>query len=32
MANKIIFRTEDEVRDSAKIQLGFDKIEANVKV
>lgn len=31
MANKIIYRTEDEVRDSAKIQLGFDKIEANVK-
>lgn len=31
MANKIVYRTEDEVRDSAKIQLGFDKIEANVK-
>ena len=31
MANKIVYRTEDEVRDSAKIQLGFDKVEANVK-
>lgn len=31
MANKIIYRTEDEVRDCAKIQLGFDKIESNVK-
>lgn len=31
MANKIIYRTEDEVRDSAKIQLGFDKVEDNVK-
>ena len=31
MANKIIYRTEDEVRDSAKIQLGFDKVEINVK-
>ena len=31
MANKIAYRTEDEVRDSAKIQLGFDKIESNVK-
>ena len=27
MANKIVYRTEDEVRDSAKIQLGFDKAE-----
>lgn len=31
MANKITYRTEDEVRDSAKIQLGFDKVEENVK-
>ena len=31
MANKIVYRTEDEVRDSAKIQLGFDKVEANIK-
>ena len=31
MANKIVYRTEDEVRDSAKIQLGFNKVEANVK-
>lgn len=31
MANKIVYRTEDEVRDSAKIQLGFDKAESNVK-
>ena len=30
MANKIVYRTEDEVRDSAKIQLGFDKAEADV--
>ena len=30
MANKIIYRTEDEVRDSAKIQLGFDKIEEDI--
>lgn len=29
--NKNIYRTEDEVRDSAKILLGFDKVEANVK-
>ena len=28
MANKIVCRTEDEVRDIAKIQLGFDKAEA----
>lgn len=27
MANKIIYRTEDEVRDSAKIQLGFIKLK-----
>ena len=31
MANKIVYRTEDEVRDSAKMQLGFDKNEVNVK-
>ena len=31
MANRIAYRTEDEVRDSAKVQLGFDKTEANVK-
>ena len=31
MANKIVYRTEDEVRDSAKIQLGFDKVETNAK-
>lgn len=31
MVNKNIYRTEDEVRDSAKILLGFDKVEANVK-
>ncbi len=31
MTNKIVYRTEDEVRDSAKIQLGFDKVEANIK-
>lgn len=31
MANKTVYRTEDEVRDSAKIQLGFDKVEANIK-
>ena len=31
MANKIVYRTEDEVRDSAKIQLGFDKVESNAK-
>lgn len=30
MVNKIAYRTEDEVRDSAKKQLGFDKIEANI--
>lgn len=28
---KVIYRTEDEVRDSAKIILGFDKIEAKIK-
>ncbi len=31
MANKIACRTEDEVRNSAGILLGFDQIEANVK-
>lgn len=31
MVNKNIYLTEDEVRDSAKILLGFDKVEANVK-
>ena len=31
MKNNIQYRTEDEVRDCAKIQLGFDKNEANVK-
>lgn len=28
--NKAVYLTEDEVRDSAKIQLGFDKKEADV--
>lgn len=28
---KVTFRTEDEVRDSAKIILGFDKVEAKIK-
>lgn len=31
MANKLIYRTEDEVRDSAKIILGFDKTEPKIK-
>lgn len=31
MANKITYKTEDEVRDSAKIILGFDQIESKVK-
>ena len=31
MANRIAYRTEDEVRDSAKLILGFNKIEKNVK-
>ena len=26
MVNKIASRTEDEVRDSAKIQLGFNEV------
>ncbi|TQI69026.1 N-6 DNA methylase [Clostridium sp. KNHs216] len=28
---KVIYRTEDEVRDSAKIILGFDRAEAKIK-
>ncbi|MCE7700229.1 MAG: SAM-dependent methyltransferase, partial [Methanobacterium paludis] len=31
MTKKIIYRTEDEVRDNAKISLGFDKPEPDVK-
>ena len=31
MKYNIQYRTEDEVRDCAKIQIGFDKNEANVK-
>ena len=31
MANKLTYRTEDEVRDSAKAILGFDKPEPKVK-
>ncbi len=31
MATKITYRTEDEIRDSAKIILGFDDNEAKVK-
>lgn len=31
MANNLTYRTEDEVRDSAKLILGFDKIEPKVK-
>ena len=31
MAKKINFRTEDEVRDSAKILLGFDVKESKIK-
>lgn len=31
MAKKIAFRTEDEVRDSAKIILGFDVKESKIK-
>ncbi len=31
MAHKVTYKTEDEVRDSAKITLGFDKIEPNVQ-
>ena len=31
MANKLTFRTEDEIRDSAKVILGFDKSEPKVK-
>ena len=31
MANKLTYKTEDEVRDTAKIILGFDKSEPKVK-
>jgi len=31
MANKLTYKTEDEVRDNAKIILGFDKTEPKVK-
>ena len=31
MANKLTYKTEDEVRDTAKIILGFDKSEPMVK-
>lgn len=31
MANKLIYRTEDQVRDNAKIILGFDKTESKVQ-
>lgn len=31
MANKLAYKTEDEVRDTAKIILGFDKSEPKVK-
>ena len=31
MAKNVTYRTEDEVRDSAKIILGFDKSESKVK-
>ena len=31
MANKITYKTEDEIRDGAKIILGFDQIESKVK-
>ena len=31
MANKITYKTEDEIRDSAKIILGFDQIELKIK-
>lgn len=31
MANKLTYRTEDEIRDSAKVILGFDKSEPKVK-
>ena len=28
---KVVIRTEDEVRDSAKVILGLDKTEPNIK-
>ena len=28
---KVIVRTEDEVRDSARVALGFDKTEPNIR-
>ena len=31
MAKKTIYRTEDQVRDSAKIILGFDAVEAKIR-
>ena len=31
MAKKTIYRTEDQVRDSAKIILGFDAVEAKIQ-
>ena len=31
MANKITYKTEDEIRDGTKIILGFDQIESKVK-
>ena len=31
MANKITYKTEDEIRDGAKIILGFDQIQSKVK-
>ncbi len=31
MANKLMCRTEDEVRDSAKLILGFDQVESKIK-
>ena len=31
MANKLTYRTEDQVRDNAKIILGFDKTESKVQ-
>lgn len=31
MANDLTYRTEDEVRDSAKVILGFDKKESKIK-
>ena len=31
MAKKITYRTEDQVRDSAKIILGFDVVEDKIQ-